>query len=104
MKLLFDREQYDNSQAVLVTEMVDMIKIKLEQAGIEGNQLQEITASIGSSITSIIDGTTMMKDGDKDVRPYLTFETDDEELVHIGENAYTHEFLFEALNKVFGKK
>ena len=102
MKLLFDREQYDNYQAVLVNELVTMIRIKLEQAGIEGSQLSDMTASIGSSVTSILDGTTMMQDGDKDVTPFLTFLNEDEELINSGENAYTHEFLYDALKKHFG--
>jgi len=93
MNLLFDREQYDNYQAVLVTELVTKIRLKLQEGGIEGSQLSELTAAIGSSITSLLDDTT---------HPYLTFVGNDDELIHIGENAYTHEFLFDALKKVFG--
>ena len=102
MKLLFDREQYDNYQAVLVNELVTKIRMKLQEAGIEGGQLSELTASIGSSVTSVLDGTTQIQDGDIEAHPYLTFVNEDEELIHIGENAYTHEFLFDALKKQFG--
>jgi hypothetical protein len=103
MNLLFDREQYDNYQAVLVTELVTKIRLKLQEAGIEGSQLSELTAAIGSSVTSLLDDTTIIQDGDTEAHPYLTFVGNDDELIHIGENAYTHEFLFDALKKVFGK-
>ena len=33
----------------------------------------------------------------KEVHPYLTFRTSDDTLTHCGENAYTHEFVYEAL-------
>ena len=102
MNLLFDREQYDNYQAVLVNELVTKIRLKLQEAGIEGSQLSELTASIGSSITSLLDDTTIIQDGDTEAHPYLTFVGNDDELIHIGENAYTHEFLFDALKKAFG--
>ena len=102
MNLLFDREQYDNYQSVLVNELVTKIRLKLQEAGIEGSQLSELTASIGSSITSVLDDTTIIQDGDIEAHPYLTFVSDNDELIHIGENAYTHEFLFDALKKQFG--
>jgi hypothetical protein len=101
MKLIFDRAAYDNYQAVLVREIVAKIRLKLAQAGIEGSQLQELTASIGSSITSIIDDTTVIQDGDIAAHPFLAFVNDDEEIVHTEENAYTHEFLYDALKKEF---
>ena len=101
MNLLFDREQYDNYQAVLVTELVTKIRLKLQEAGIEGEQLSELTASIGSSVTSLLDDTTIIQDGEVEAHPYLTFVGENDELIHIGENAYTHEFLFDALKKVF---
>jgi hypothetical protein len=102
MKLLFDREDYDKYQAVLVNEIVAKIRLKLEEGGIKGSQLSDLTASIGSSMTSIIDDTAMIQEGDTEAHPYLTFVTENDDLVHIGENSYTHEFLYDALKKQFG--
>jgi hypothetical protein len=35
------------------------------------------------------------------VKPYLTFRTGDDEIIHCGENAYTYEFVRGALKELF---
>ena len=90
-------------EAVLLSITPSYTQVKLQEGGIEGSQLSELTAAIGSSVTSLLDDTTIIQDGDTVAHPYLTFVGNDDELIHIGENAYTHEFLFDALKKVFGK-
>ena len=89
-------------EAVLLSITPSFAQLKLQEGGIEGSQLHDLTAAIGSSVTSLLDDTTIIQDGDTEAHPYLTFVSDNDELIHIGENAYTHEFLFDALKKVFG--
>ena len=37
-----------------------------------------------------------------EVMPYLTFRSDDNTLLHYGENSCTNEFVYEVLKKMFG--
>ena len=36
-----------------------------------------------------------------EVHPYLAFRANDEEIIHCGENAYTYEFVYGAMKKLF---
>ena len=39
-----------------------------------------------------------------EVKPYLTFQGEEEEIIHCGENSYTYEYVLGILNKFFDKK
>jgi hypothetical protein len=100
MQLNLDPTLFEEQQALLVQELVQSIRVKLLEAGLEGNQLEETTASIAFSVASTLDDTTAIEIDGTEVHPYLTFRTADEELTHCGENAYTHEFVYEVLQKM----
>ena len=101
MKLKFDIEQFDKCQAILVDEIAQRVKIKLLEAGMEGEDLEEIVAGITFSIASVIDDMAAIDSDGVEVRPYLTFRSDNHELLHCGENSYTNEFVYQTLNKLF---
>jgi hypothetical protein len=97
MQLNLDPTLFEEQQFILVRELVQSIRVKLQEAGLSGEKLDDATASIAFSVASTIDDTSAIEVDGKEVHPYLTFRTSDEELTHGGENAYTHEFVYEAL-------
>jgi hypothetical protein len=100
MKLNLDPTLFDEQQFILVRELVQSIRVKLQEAGLSGEKLEETTASIAFSVASTIDDTSAIEADGKEVHPYLTFRTSDEELTHCGENSYTHEFVYEVLKSL----
>ena len=97
MQLNLDPTLFDEQQFTLVRELVQSIRVKLQEAGLSGEKLEETTASIAFSVASTIDDTSAIELEGKEVHPYLTFRTSDDELTHCGENSYTHEFVYEVL-------
>jgi len=101
MNLKLDPEQFEQLQKAFITEIVENIRLKLVESGIEGGLLEDTTSHIAFSIASAIDDTSAIESDGVAVRPYLTFRTSDEEIVHCGENAYTYEFVWGILKKMF---
>lgn len=101
MKLTLANSEFDELQAIFTGELVERIKIKLQEAGVEGEKLEDLTAGIALSIAGVIDDLAVIEGGDLEVHPYLTFRTKDDELVHCGENSYTYELVYAAMRKLF---
>ena len=101
MKLNLEPEKFDKYQEILVGEIVADIKIKLQEAGLSGTQLEELTASIAFSIASTIDDTAGIESDGIEINPYLTFRTNDNEIIHYGENSFMHEYVSSTLKKLF---
>ena len=101
MELKFDIEQFEKCQAILVDEIGERIKIKLMEAGMEGEQLEDTVSKIIFSVASIIDDMAAVESDGFEVRPYLTFRGGEEELIHCGENSYSNEFVHLTLKKLF---
>jgi hypothetical protein len=100
MQLILDPTRYEELQAILVQELVQSVRVKLQEAGLSGTQLDDATVSIVFSVASTLDDTSAIEVDGTEVHPYLTFRTADEELTHCGENSYTHEFVYEVLQKM----
>ena len=100
MQLNLDLTLFEEQQALLVRELVQTIRVKLQEAGMTGNELKDVTASIAFSVASTIDDTTAIEVDGTEVHPYLTFRTSNDELTHCGENSYTHEFVYEVLRSM----
>ncbi len=100
MQLNLDPTLFEEQQAILVRELVQSIRVKLQEAGLSGVNLDDVTASIAFSVASTIDDTSAIEVEGTEVHPYLTFRTSDNELVHCGENSYAHEFVYEVLEKM----
>jgi hypothetical protein len=100
MQLILDPTRFEELQAILVQELVQSVRVKLQEAGLSGTRLDDATVSIVFSVASALDDTAAIEVDGTEVHPYLTFRTSDEELTHCGENAYTHEFVYEVLQKM----
>lgn len=101
MKLTLASDIFDKQQAIFIAEIVERIKIKLQEAGIAQEKLEDLTASIALSIAGVIDDLAGIEADGEEVHPYLTFRIADDELVHWGENAYTYEQIYSAMTRLF---
>jgi len=104
MELTLDTEKFDEHQEIFVEEIIRSIAAKLIESGLQGLEMENLTAEIAFSVASILDDTTQIESGGVEVRPYLTFRASDDEIVHCGENAYTYELVTPILNRVFPPK
>jgi len=101
MKLTLSSSRYGELQAIFTAEIVERIKIKLREGGVDEGKLEDLTASIAMSIAGVIDDVAGIEVDGVEVHPYLTFRTDDDELIHYGENAYTYEQVYGAMKRLF---
>jgi hypothetical protein len=101
MQLNLDATVFEEQQVLLVRELVQNIRVKLQEAGLTDTQLEATTASIAFSVASTLDDNAAIEIDGTEVHPYLTFRTEDETLTHCGENSYLHEFVYEVLQAMF---
>lgn len=101
MKLKLESDTFDAHQAIFTAEIVERIKIKLIEGGVEQDKLEDLTASIALSIAGVIDDLSDIEADGVEVHPYLTFRTEEDELIHCGENAYTYDQVYGAMTKIF---
>jgi hypothetical protein len=101
MQLELEPSKFEEYQVIFIAEIVEKVRIKLQEAGVGPEKLEDLTASIALSIASIIDDTTVIEADGVEVHPYLTFRSNDDEIVHCGENSYTYEFVYGAMQKLF---
>jgi len=103
MELKLDTEKFDELQLILIEEIVQKIKIKLMEGGVTGEQLQDLTGEIAFSIASAIDDTAAIESEGVEVRPYLTFRGNNNEIIHCGENSFTQGDVYSMVKKLFAK-
>jgi hypothetical protein len=101
MQLILEPTAFDEQQGIFTAELVERIKIKLQEAGIEQPQLEDLTASIALSVAGVLDDLANLEVDGKEVHPYLAFRGEDDALIHCGENAYTYEQVYPAMKKLF---
>jgi len=102
MNLKLEPQRFDELQVLFIREMVKNIKLKLQESGLEGEQLEAATANIAFSVASAIDDTAGIEAEGVEVRPYLTFRTNGDEVIHSGENSFMYEYVYSALRRLFG--
>lgn len=103
MQLKSDAEQFDQLQQIFMREIIEQIRLKLVEAGFRGEALRDAAGNIAFSVASTIDDTARIEFEGTEVRPYLTFVTGDETLVHGGENSYTHEYVADLMSEIFDR-
>ena len=101
MRLVQDSDRFEQYQLALIKEITQNIMVKLVEAGMQGELMENTTANIAFSIASILDDTSAIDADGDEVHPYLTFRSGESDLVHCGENAYTYEFLTGVLKEMF---
>lgn len=101
MDLKLEPKKFEELEALFIAEIVEKIKIKLMESGITGTQLEDLTANIAFSVAATIDDTADVEADGVRVRPYLTFKTEGDEIIHCGENSFTQEYVYNCLKKLF---
>jgi len=102
MELKLAPREFEKLQTHFIGEVVDTVKFKLLEAGIKDRQLEELTASISTSIACIIDDMKGIESDDgTSVKPYLTFRGNNNEIVHCGENSDSYDAVFDHLKRLF---
>ena len=101
MDLQLNPGKFEERQAIFVNELTKTIQVKLAEAGLERDTINDLTLSLAFSITSMIDGISGIEADGVDVQPYLTFQIDDE-LVHCGENSFMHELVYDVIGRLTG--
>jgi hypothetical protein len=102
VELVLAPKEFDEYQVILIQEIIEDIAVKLKEAGLSGETLENTTAHIAFSVASAIDDTAGIERDGVAVKPYLTFRTKDDEIIHCGENAFTYEYVPRLLDKLFG--
>lgn len=96
-------DTFDDYQRILARELVEQIRLKLIEGGCHGQQLKELTGHIAFSVASTLDDTARVEHNGIEVRPYLTFLDEQDQLVHGGENSFMHEYVAELVDEVFSR-
>lgn len=90
-------------QEVFTGEMIARIADHIEEAGIEGDKLKELTGKIAFEIACMIDDVAGIEFEGDEANPYLTFLGSEDELIHLGGNSTTHEMVYGILNAMFNE-
>jgi hypothetical protein len=101
MEQIIDIDKFETLQQHFVREIIEQIRLKLMEAGMSGEQLLELTGNIAFSVTSTIDGNAIIEGDGMEVHPYLAFSGEEDQLIHCGENSFTHEFVAGIMEQVF---
>lgn len=101
MQQILDVEKYEELQRILVRELIEQIRFKLAKGGISGDALHDLTLEIAFSVASTLDDQAMVEHDGVRARPYLAFVGEEGEIIHCGENGYTHEFVSDEIKKAF---
>ena len=102
MKLQADEAQFDDWQSYFSYELLKSIKDQLDAAGLPAEQVQELTTSIGFSVSCLVDASTEFSIEGKTITPYLTFSAKDGVLVHQGSPSHLHEYVYGNADELFG--
>lgn len=102
MELELNEDTFDEHQAILIGEIIEKIKSNLEEAGLEGENLKKITGNIAFSIATTLDNSSTTEFEGTIVKPYVTFLSSENNIMHCGDFSYMHEYVFGILDEVFG--
>ncbi|MGM0593067.1 MAG: hypothetical protein ACQETD_00910 [Pseudomonadota bacterium] len=101
MHLETDAERFDHYQQILMRELIEQIRFKLYEAGLRGERLKDAVVSTAFSVASTLDDTARVESDGVEVRPYITFRSDEATLIDCGENSYMHEYVTSLVDEVF---
>ena len=92
-------------QEVFTGEMIARIADHLEEAGMKGDQLKELTGNIAFEVASMVDDVAGLEFDGVEANPYLTFLTGEnyDEIIHMGGNSTCHEMVYGILDAMFSE-
>ena len=96
---------YEEYQALLMTEVVRSVRQRLEAGGVRGKQLRELVTHIAFDVGAILDGSQVVSTDDDHLVPFLGFAEgrmrDQLLLSHGGGGSSLHEFVPGAVKDEF---
>ncbi len=101
MKLVKDSESFIEQQEIFTGEMIARISEHLENSGVQGDLLKELTGKISFEVASMIDGVSKIEFENSSSFPYLTFQKGDDEIIDFSGNSFTHELVYGIINAMF---
>jgi len=103
MKLRLDSKFYGQRQEVFTGEMIVRIADHLEEAGVEGEKLKELTGKIAFEVACMIDDVAGIEFEGVEANPLLTFLSgaNYDELIFNGGSSTCHEMVYGILNAMF---
>lgn len=102
MKIKIDPDNYLQQQEIFTGVMINRIADLLEESGIKGKKLVQLTEKIAFEILCMIDDVSETTYDGVVANPYLTFMTDGlDELIHLGGNSTTHEMVPGIVDAIF---
>lgn len=105
MKLKVDSNFYGERQEIFTGEMIARIADHLEESGVEGEKLKDLTGKIAFEIAKMIDDVSGIEFDGVEANPLLTFVSgkDYDELIYNGGSSTCHEMVHGILDAMFNK-
>ena len=104
MKLVSDADRFDNWQAYFIGEIMEEMKLILDDAQLPAAQVRDLTEKLAFSVACVLDGSRSVEVEGVELNPILTFAPEGEELIHCGGNSYMHEYVFGISDEIFEPK
>jgi hypothetical protein len=104
MNIVRDDDKYDDSQEVVLENIVKSFKQILEQNGVDEEMIYSIAGDLAFDVCAIIDGSAEMGTEKNPVLPFLAFKKSEEEtntLIVNNIGSYMHEMTYGIVDKVF---
>jgi len=87
MKIITDPESFMSQQEVFTGEMIARTAHRVEDAGLNGESLNEVAGKIAFDKACMLDDVTGIEFEGVEAHPYITFLLGDDELIHLGGNS-----------------
>ena len=87
MKIITDPESFMSQQEVFTGEMIARTAHRVEDAGPNGESLNEVAGKIAFDIACMLDDVTGIEFEGVEAHPYIRFLLGDDELIHLGGNS-----------------
>lgn len=100
MQIVEDWEQFDALQREVLRYLIESIHQSLVDAHVPPETVPDLLAEIMFTVCTTVDGSSVMRRGDRRILPFLTFENPPrEKLISSGNGSWMHELVHEAVEK-----
>ncbi len=94
MRLQEDKESFEKLQKLLAQSLAETIKSELEDRMLSPDLVKDLTANLAFSVVCILDASTVTTVDGGNLRPIITFQTDDDTLVWANGTSYMHDYVY----------
>jgi hypothetical protein len=94
MRLLEDKESFEKLQKLLAQSIAETIKSGLEDRMLTPDLVKDLTANLAFSIVCILDASTVTTVEGGNLKPIITFQTNDDTLVWANGTSNMHDYIY----------